>query len=132
VRLIRQITEELYPIACGNSYCPEDVANEGRTMHISWRMAGAIHFCLLSCCHFHGILAESQTMSPDGRRRNKLWQELAQSLIERICKAKEPNLFKDTPVDEYTVFSPKTANEEGRREVTVVKAITKNERRERT
>ena len=113
MKTIKQITEELYPDACGDSYCKDDVANEGRTMQISWRMAEAIHFCLLHCCHFHAILAETPTTSPDGRRRHRLWQELAVSLIERICKAKEPNLFRDTPFDEYTVFSPKAANEEG-------------------
>jgi hypothetical protein len=113
VKTLKQITEELYPDACGDSYCPDDDANEGRTMQISWRMAGAIHFCLLRCCYFDDILAERPTMSPDGRRRNELWRELAGGLIERLCKAKEPNLFKDTPIDEYTVFSSKTSNEEG-------------------
>ena len=105
MKTLKQITEELYPDACGDSYCPDDVANEGRTMQISWRMAGAIHFCLLGYCHFAGILAES-ARSPDARRRHKLWHELSSSLIERICKAKKPNLFKNTPIDEYTVFSP--------------------------
>ena len=27
------------------------------------------------------------------------------ALIERLCKAKNPELFKDTPLDEFTVFT---------------------------
>ena len=90
-------------MACGQSYVPDDIAHEGVSMTISWRMAGALHFCLLG----YAVLSEAKkklTTTPASIRRWGLWHELAMALIERLCKAKNPKLFKDTPLDEYTVF----------------------------
>ena len=103
MRTLRQITEELYPRACGQSYVPDDIAHEGVFMSISWRMAGALHFCLLGHCSHARFQMKAQTR-PECSRRWELWHELSMALIERICKAKHPKTFEDTPLDEYTVF----------------------------
>ena len=104
MRSLKQITEELYPMACGQNYVPDDIAHEGVSMSISWRMANAIHFCLLGHCSHARCMMKTQTY-PEAAKRCELWHELSTALIERLCKAKNPELFKDTPLDEYTVFT---------------------------
>ena len=115
MRTLKEITEELYPKGCGKDNVPDDIAHEGATMSISWRMAGAIHFCLLGYCIFAKRQMEKVELN-EGRRRWELWHELARGLIERICKAKKPELFTETPIDEYEIFTEGRNNEEGEKE----------------
>ena len=107
-RSLKEITEELYPISCGKFYAPDDVEHEGQSMSISWRMAGAIHFCLLHVANDMTFKMRELPLTPEQKRRFELWHELSMTLIEKICKAKNPKLFAEVPFDEFTAFEKAT------------------------
>lgn len=103
-RTLKEITKELYPRCCGESYAPDDEAHEDYRMSISWRMEGAIHFCLLDVVHHAMFKLEDGNLTEEQRKSWALWQELAFVLIDKICKAKFPDSFKEVPLDESSLF----------------------------
>lgn len=109
MRKLKEITEELYPIACGKDYAPDDAAHEDFSMRISYRMANALHFMCLDCANDWSFRIEQFDKQPErwdetSRRRIRLWHELASGLIERICKAGNPELFATCPQDEFSLM----------------------------
>ena len=111
MRKLKEITEELYPIACGNGYAQDDAAHEGCSMRISYRMAQALHFMCLACANETGFRLEQSVRQPErydeaALRRFRLWHELAMGIVERICKAKNPDLFASCPQDEFSLMEP--------------------------
>lgn len=104
---LKEITEELYPIACGKEYLGDDTEHENFRMEISWRMATAIHLLLLDEKFLRRCLIDTSSFDEESKKRNALWLSLAGGIISRLCKSRDPELWEQVPLDEYTVFKDK-------------------------
>lgn len=104
---IKEITEELYPIACGKEALEDDTEHENFRMEISWRMATAIHLLLLDEIFLRRHLIDTSSFDEKSKKRNVLWLRLADGIISRLCKSRDPESWEEVPLDEYTVFKDK-------------------------